>query len=151
MKFKKLILFVFVLAAVLVLTGCGGQEADVPESAGGEAALTLSGAVSEELSFTMAELESREDREVDYIGKDGETETYTGVPVNDLLGEAGLQDDASSLVFVASDGYEAEVDLAEVQGCGDCVVAFDGDSLRMVMPGFSGKVQVKGVVEIRAQ
>jgi hypothetical protein len=52
------------------------------------------------------------------------------------------------VVFVASDGYEAELALAELNGCGDCVVAFDGDELRMVLPDFPGSVQVKGVVEI---
>jgi hypothetical protein len=56
------------------------------------------------------------------------------------------------LVFVADDGYTAEVSLAEVQACQDCIVAFrDEGGFSLVMPGFSGKLQVKGVNEIQVK
>ncbi|MFO8036568.1 MAG: hypothetical protein R6U57_08105 [Anaerolineales bacterium] len=152
MQLKKRTILVLALIAALLLGGCGpAEETVVEEGGGGEAALTVSGAVDEELSLSRGDLEGMKTMEVEYTGKDGETETFTGVPVNDILAEAGLSGDASAVVFVASDGYEAELPLTDLEGCSECVVAFDGDELRMVLPGFSGKVQVKGVVEIQAK
>jgi len=135
----------------LLLAGCGEEAPEPAESGGGDAALTVSGAVDQELSLSMDDLQGMETVDVEYTGKDDETEAYTGVPVNDLLSEAGLGGDASAVVFAASDGYEAELPLSDLEGCSDCVVAFDGDELRMVLPGLSGKVQVKGVVEIQVK
>lgn len=155
MKNMKGIMLVLLTVAVLLLAGCAGQTAEPTTADGGgggeAAALSVSGVVDEELFLSMDELQAMETREVEYTGKDGETETYTGVAVNDLLAEAGLGGDASTVAFVASDGYEAELPLVDLEGCGDCVVAFDGDELRMVLPGFSGKVQVKGVVDIQVK
>jgi hypothetical protein len=55
-------------------------------------------------------------------------------------------------VFVADDGFTGEVTLAEVQVCTDCIVSFQNDGgFSMVMPGFSGKAQVKSVIEIKVQ
>ncbi len=102
-----------------------------------------------EMEFTMNQLEAMNTREVEYTGKDDTVTTYLGVPVLDLIAEAGLTGDTA--VFIASDGYEAELALADLEGCPDCVVAFDGDQLRMVLPGFASNVQVKGVVEIQVK
>lgn len=150
MSIKKRTILIIALVAALLLAGCGPAE-EPAEEGDGPTALTVSGAVDEELSLAMEDLEGMETMDVEYTGKDGETETFSGVPVNDLLAEAGLSGDASAVVFVASDGYEAELPLSDLEGCSDCVVAFDGDELRMVLPGFSGKVQVKGVVEIQVK
>ncbi len=150
MGIKKRTILIIGLVAILLLAGCGPAE-EPAEERGGPIALTVSGAVDEELSLSMGDLEGMESVAVEYTGKDGETETYTGVPVSVVLAEAGLSGDASAVVFVASDGYEAELPLSDLKGCSDCVVAFDGDELRMVLPGFSGKVQVKGVVEIQVK
>jgi len=55
------------------------------------------------------------------------------------------------VVLVADDGYTAELTLAEVQSCADCIVAFGDDpGFRSVMPGLSGKTQVKGLIEIQS-
>jgi hypothetical protein len=99
------------------------------------------------MEFTMSQLEAMTTLEVEYTGKDDQVTTYIGVPVLDLITEAGLAGDTA--IFTASDGYEAELPLADLDSCSDCVVAFDGDELRMVLPGFASNVQVKGVVEIQ--
>ncbi len=146
--FKKIVGLVVVLM-LLVSVGCaaggtgGGAE---------EAALTVSGKVSEEAAWTEKELRGLGTQETDYTDKDGETTTYTGVSVNALLKAAGLQAGATTIEFVADDGYSAEVPLADLQACTQCIVAFEDDGgLRMVMPGFSGKAQVKGVIEINVK
>ena len=84
---------------------------------------------------------------VDYTNKDGETTAYTGVPLPALLENAGLTG-SGTLVFTAADDYQADMDLEEALACDNCIVAFDGDILRMVMPDMSGKLQVKDVVQI---
>jgi len=90
--------------------------------------------------------------QADFTNKDGVTNTYTGVPLNELLGKARVKSDATALVFVADDGFTSEVDLAEVKACADCIVGFrDEGGFTMVMPGFSNKAQVKGVIEIQVK
>jgi len=153
MNEKKSVLIMVLLAAVLVLSGCGGQETvEAPEPVEvAEPALIISGSVGEELSWTMDELQAMDTTEVEYTGKDGETETFTGVSLADLIGDASPEADAGTVVFTASDDYQAEAALSEILDCGDCVVAFDGGSLRSVMPEFSGKLQVKNLVQIEIQ
>ena len=84
--------------------------------------------------------------------KVGETETYIGVRISDLLSKADPKDDATTLVLVADDGYTAEVALAEIQECADCIVALRNQGgFSIVAPGFPGNAQVKGVVEIQVK
>lgn len=145
---KKLSLMVVILtAAALLLAACGGAAEPAVEEApaeAGEAALTVG-----DTAYTMSELEGMETMVVEYEKKDGSTEEYTGVPVLEVLADAGAAGD--TVVFVASDGYEAELAMSELEGCADCVVAFDDGALRLVLPGFPGNVQVKGVVEMMAK
>jgi DMSO/TMAO reductase YedYZ molybdopterin-dependent catalytic subunit len=83
---------------------------------------------------------------VDYTDKDGETTTYVGVLLSDVLNN--VNSSGETVIFTAADGYEAEMPMADAMACSDCIVAFDEGSLRMVMPEQSGKLQVKDVVEI---
>jgi len=144
MKNRMGFVLIVLLAAVLVLSACGGTAEPAVEEAAApaaEAALTVG-----EKGYSMADLEGMETMVVESEKKDGTTVEYTGVKVIDLLADAGAAGD--TVVFVANDGYEAELAFAELEACADCVVAMDGDQLRMVLPGFPGNVQVKGVVEI---
>jgi tungstate transport system substrate-binding protein len=122
------------------------------EPAGGDIALRISGAVEQEMGWTEEQVRAMDTIEAESTNKAGETKTYTGVSINALLDEAGLQADASTIVYVADDGYSAEADLAEVQACADCIVSFrNKGGFSIVMPDFSGKLQVKGVVEIQVK
>jgi hypothetical protein len=134
MKKVRLIVSIFILIALV--TACSAATDD------GEAVLIVG-----DKGYSKSQLEALGTQDVDYTDKDGETTTFTGVLVNDLLEDAGLN--AANLVFVAADGYEAEATMDEIGACTNCIVAFDEDSLRMVMPDMSGKLQVKGVVEIK--
>jgi len=142
---KKLsILFTVLLISVLVVSCSPAAEVPVVEE--GDPPVEETALLVGDVAFTMEKLETMETLEVEYTSKDGEVTTYSGVLVMDLLDEAGLR--GETLVLTASDGYEAELALSELEGCGDCVVAFDDGELRMVLPGFPGNVQVKGVVEL---
>lgn len=134
---KKIILSISLLVLLSLLAACSQAAAPVEE-----AVLT---AGAEEYSQT--DLEALGSLSADYTNKDGETTTYSGVPLTALLEDADLTS-GETLVFVASDGYEAELPLVDALACANCIVAFDEDILRMVMPDMSSKLQVKDVVEI---
>jgi hypothetical protein len=131
----------------------GGAPAEMP--AGGipeGAALKITGNVSQEIGWLEEDVRAMETMDAESTNKSGETTTYTGVSINKLLEMAGPAADATTVVFVAEDGYTAEVTLAEVQGCADCIVSFRNQSgFSIVMPGFPSNLQVKGVVEIQVK
>jgi tungstate transport system substrate-binding protein len=127
------------------------RDAHAAEQAAG-IALKITGLVDNEMAWTEGEVKAMETMDAESTNKDGETETYTGVSLNSLLELAGVKAEATTLVFVADDGYTAEITLAEVQACTDCIVSFRSQGgFSTVLPGFSGKVQVKGVVEIQVK
>jgi hypothetical protein len=141
-------------------TGCSNISAPTPEAephqemdeAAGEIALQVTGAVENEVGWTEEEVRAMETMEAESTNKAGETKTYTGVSINALLDMAGVTDEATTVVYVAEDGYTAEVPLADVQACADCIVSFRNQGgFSIVMPDFPGNLQVKGVVEIQLQ
>jgi uncharacterized protein YcfL len=168
---KKSLYFLFVLLtlAALMLTGCATSEeatsteaetvveepvVDEPvvEEPAAEVALKVTGMVTNEMAWSEDEVKAMESMTVQSTNKDGVVSDYTGVDLNTLLGLAGVATDATTVAFVADDGSSAEVTLAEVQACNDCIVSFRNQGgFSTVLPGFSSKLQVKGVVEIQVK
>ena len=145
---RNLAVLALVLVMILAACGGGGATGGIPE----DAALKITGSVDSEVGWSEKDVRAMDTAQADFTDKDGETNTYTGVLLNDLLDKAGVKSDATALVFVADDGFTSEVDLAEVKACTDCIVSFrDEGGFLMVMPGFSNKAQVKGVVEIQVK
>jgi len=144
----KLVVSILLLAGIL-LAACGAPAA--VESAPAEetvAVLKLTGPATE-LSLTADDIAAKDQIEVEYTGKDGVATMYTGALVTELLPEIS---DASTLSFIAADGYSAEISGAELLPCTNCIVAFQEEGgLRLVMPDFSSKLQVKDLVEIYIQ
>jgi hypothetical protein len=131
-----------------LLIACGGAKGGIPENA----ALKITGTVEKEVGWTEEEVKAMDRMDVESTNKKGETSTYTGVPITALLDKAGVKADATTLVFVGDDDYTAEVALADVQACSDCIVSFrNNGGFSIVMPGFPGDVQVKGVIEIQVK
>ena len=139
-----------------------GQSLFVPDSALWNAsqesaapaagALKVTGKVNEEKAWTEEEVKALSTIEVESTDKQGQKETYTGVLISDLLNLAGPQSDAATVVFVADDGYTAEIPLAEVMACANCIVALNDDGgFRTVLPDYPGKMQVKGLIEIQVK
>jgi hypothetical protein len=143
---------VFVLLLLASLAACGTTATEeAPAAASAASALKITSMVDSETSFTLADLQAMEMMDVETTDKEGNAVQNTGVSLNSLLDQAGVKPDAANLTFVGSDGYEAQVPLADIQACTNCIVALKDDgTLSMVLPDFSGKAQVKGVVEIRA-
>ena len=123
---------------------------DASASAGGDIALRITGLVANEQAWTEDQVKSLPSLDVESTNKDGETATYTGVLISDLLGLAEPLPEATTLVFVADDGYTAEISLAEVLACTNCILSFRNQGgFSAVLPGFPGNLQVKGVVELQ--
>jgi molybdate/tungstate transport system substrate-binding protein len=125
----------------------GGGEA---EESNGEAALTFTGQVENELSLAMADLEGMDvvEKTIEHP-KDGE-QAYTGVLLSTLIAKAQPSDDAT-LTFTATDAYSVDVPVSEAKACADCMVVFQDGSLRLAMPGFGSSFWVKDVVSIEAK
>jgi len=133
---KKLNLLVVFMVIVAAITACTPAE---------EAILTVEGA-----EYTQSDLEALGLTSADYTNKDGETTTYEGVSLVALLEDANASE-GETLSFIASDGYSADMALEEALACSSCIVAFDEDSLRVVLPDFSSKLQVKDLTEINVE
>ena len=136
-----------VLLVVIALSACGPKEEPGPVT------FTITGLVDNPLSLTDANL-----HDMNVVTatlehpKDGPTE-FTGVLLNDLLAEAGVQSGATTLTLVASDGYTYDLELAVVQECSDCMITFAGETgnYMSAIPGQSGKAWVKGLVSIEVK
>ena len=141
---KTLFVVLFVLALLMTACSSGGG--------GGDVALKVTGSVAKEQAWTDAQVKGMDTMEAVSTNKDGETSTYTGVLITDLLAAAQPNADATTVVFVADDGYTAEVTLEELNACADCIVSFRNQGgFSTVLPGFSSKLQVKGVIEIQVK
>ena len=134
---KKIRLIASLLIVLAILTACAPVE---------ETVLTVGGQ-----EYTQSELEALGTQSVDYTNKDGEVTTYTGVPLSTLLEDAGVAGSGANITFTAADNYSAEASMDEVMACSTCIIAFDDGSLRVVMPDFSSKLQVKDLVNITVQ
>ncbi len=140
------------LVALSVLTSCTATPLPAaPETAPAtETTLRVTGAIAGERTFAAETLRALGTRETAYTNKDGETTTYTGVPFTTLLAEVGVTADATTLVFVAGDGYEAQAMLADVTACTECIVAFqEQGGFRVVLPDFPSNIQVRDLMTIQ--
>ena len=141
-----IIISVFLLAA-FSLSACG-SKADT-----GPVTLTVTGLVGKPLSLTDAGLHAMKVADITAEQPKVGSVAFKGVRLSDLLGQAQVQSGAASLAFSASDDYSAQLDLATVNSCADCMVAFTdtAGSYLLVMPGQTGKLWVKNLVKIEVK
>lgn len=124
------------------------EAAGVPD----DADFRITGNVKTEVGWTEGKLQSMDTIDTEYTDKNGDTKTYTGVRISDLLSKADPEDGATTVTLVADDGFSTDVPLEEIEACASCIVSFQNQGgFRIVAPDFSGKAQVKGVVEIQVQ
>jgi tungstate transport system substrate-binding protein len=158
---KLLLLMGLVLSLALSACGSPGPTAapvtDAPvvteaptEAPAAGSALKVTGSVASEQAWTEDEVKAMDTIEVESTNQDGEKATYTGVPISDLLLLVEPNLDASTVVFIADDGFTSETSIYQVIACTECIVSFrEKGGFSTVMPGFEGKLQVKGLVEIQ--
>jgi tungstate transport system substrate-binding protein len=113
-------------------------------------ALQVTGDVANEQAWTEDEVKAMDAIDVESTNSKGEASTYTGVLLSDLISAAEPSADANLVTFVADDGYSAEIGLEELMACADCIASFrNNGGFSTVLPGYEGKLQVKGVIEIQ--
>jgi hypothetical protein len=164
-------LLLMLVAGLLVGCGAGTQPTVVsptalppavrtrapmaPTASGGipaDAALKITGKVTTPVGWTESALKAMKAIDVQATNKQGQTTTYTGVLLKDLLALAQLAPGSSTAVFVASDGFTAEMPLADLVACADCIASFrEQGGFSTVLPGKATNLQVKGVVEIQVK
>lgn len=133
----------------------GGSGADAGETSSEvmtDSALKISGKVDLEMGWTEDEVKAMPSIDVESTNSKGESTTYTGVLISDLLNLAITKPNAVTLVIVADDGYSAEIALSDVMSCADCILSFRSNGgFSSVLPGFEKNLQVKGVVELQVK
>lgn len=127
-------------------------EPAATEAPAAEVALKVTGAVANEQAWTEDDVKAMNTLDVESTNSKGETSTYTGVLLSDLISAAEPNTDANMVTFVADDGYTAEISLEELMACADCIASFrEKGGFSTVLPGYPGNMQVKGVVEIQVK
>jgi len=119
--------------------------------AGDITTLTLTGLVSANKTWKIDDLKAMDvvKMTVDQPKK-GKVDV-TGVRLNALLDLAGPKAEAKTVVFTAVDGYSAQVALADVRACADCLIGLNdsgGMNTIMTATGMPGNLWVKNVVKI---
>ncbi len=139
---KNTLLLVTLFLIMALVSACSAAAPAATEAVVDTAVLTVG-----DKAYTKADLEALGTMSADYTDKEGVTTTYEGVSLSVLLDDAGLSGSAE-ITLTASDGYEVSLTVEEAVACANCIVAFDGDSLRTVMPDMSGKLNVKDLIAI---
>ena len=117
-----------------------------------EGDLIITGMVATPMGWAEDEIRAMDTTDAVSQNNSGEDSTYTGVLLSSLLNLAGPSADATTLVIVADDGYAAEVALADVMACADCILSFrNNGGFSSVLPGFPKNTGVKGVVELQVK
>lgn len=143
MKKNRFVLVFIILVLCIVVGAC-------TPALNAEPVLTLRGLVEKE--YTLDELNAFSQTSSEYTNKDGETTKYTGVAFSVIFNDAKLPIEPTTIKMVAIDAYVGEVTYDEIRDCTDCIIAILEDgTLRSVLPGFSGKANVKDLVSLELQ
>jgi hypothetical protein len=136
------------LVEIQIMSAAAPAEGGIPA----DAALKVTGKVATPIGWTEDEVKAMNTIDVQAKNKQGETQTYTGVLLKDLVALAGPAAEATTVVFVASDGYTAEMPLADLMACTNCIASFRSQGgFSTVLPDHPGNLQVKGVIEIQVK
>jgi len=149
------IVLAVLLVGLVALSACSGGAPKVDWE------LKVTGAVSQPLTLSFDDLAGRDLDKLDKVlmersEGDPNEDSWEGVMLATLLGEAGAAADASAIVFRAADEYEREVPMADV---GEAIVAIKQNGgwltedekagpIRIVIPGLPGSRWVGQLVEI---
>ena len=159
--------------AVILLSSCGPVATPVPPTAVPPTAvpptavpptavpptatpepvtLAVTGLVNSELQLSDSALHGMTVVTINLTHPKKGAMDYTGVRLSDLLTQAGIKAGAATVTFTAVDGFTYDSDLAAVQACTDCLVAFDPATPGVYNLAFagqtSGKAWVNGLVSI---
>jgi hypothetical protein len=119
-------------------------------TSGASGGIVVKGLVDNPMTLTVAELEKMAVVSVTAEHPKLGAQQYRGVRLSDLFTTLKVQSAATTLIMGASDGYMAEVPLADVKANADAMIAIGDDGkLNGVMPGMDGKAWVKDMVSMQ--
>jgi hypothetical protein len=155
MKFNRTILIVLSLfvPASMMLSACQSAAAPTAAPAAPSAsgsALAVTGLADKPLTLSEKDLRAMTVATITADQPKVGSASFTGVRISDLMKAASVQAAAATLVLTGSDGYSAQIDMATLKACADCMVAFTDTpgTFLAVMPGQAGKLWVKGVAKL---
>jgi DMSO/TMAO reductase YedYZ molybdopterin-dependent catalytic subunit len=172
-KNKKIILSVVVIAVIVIavvaayyITGVPtAQKSLLPSGQVPQGQVTLTGDISTPATLTVQDLSMMPLTNVTVTIK-GETATYVGVTILELLNKAGASWDTGFITLVGSDGYSKTINFYQAynstQHAGEeIILAFvenhkwipgtsDGP-FELIAPGFAPAYDVYGVTKINLQ
>ena len=114
----------------------------------------VEGLVENELSFTLAQMSEYETTiEAELKGDYTHVplQEYTGIPMKDILKEAGPLPDAAEVKVIATDGYEVSFDLSDVLKDEQMILIQEEDTLRLVAGNYEGGYWVEMVSKIKVE
>ncbi len=126
----------------------------VPVTPTGAADIVITGLVENTLSLTEADLRAMEVVTITANHPTKGTPTdYPGIRLSTLFEMAKIKDGATKIVVTAADGFTAEIFLAEIEACPDCLLGFTNTpgKFKLVMPGLPSGVWVKDVISIEVK
>ena len=138
--------------ATSALPAATAIPATTQPAASSTATLALTGLVQTQENWGLADLKNMNVvTETIDVPKQG-SQQISGIRLNGLLNMAQLKPGAKSVLFTASDGYSTTMDLATVQSCADCLVAFDSNGgFYTAMPNMPGSAWVKNLNKIEVK
>ena len=142
-----------ITATATVTPTVAPTAAPAASATGGTGGLTIGGLVWRPLSLDEAALRALEVVKITAEHPKKGKLDYEGLRLYSLLVLAEIKPEAAKLVLTAADGFTAEVDLATVKACTDCLVAFTDTPgmFNLVMPGQPSSLWVKSVVSIEVK
>ena len=113
-----------------------------------DASVTLTGLVDAEITLSMEDLVALGVVNITVEHPKKGSMEVTGVPFSKVLAEVAIKPEATTVTFLASDGFSVDVPLADLEACEQCLLGWDEEMLRTYMPGFESTYWAKDLVTI---
>ena len=161
------VIIIALVAVTYYLPGNSAQTGTLtlPTGTPPSAQLKIAGNVAAEKTFTITELSQMPLTNVTYTIK-GETATYIGVTITDLLNKTGASWDNGFITVIAGDGYKNTINTYQAYNStqypgNEFILAFTKDGqwitnstegpLKLIVPGLTSNYNIKNVAEINLQ
>lgn len=133
------------------------SETEVPTSEApavvgpANASLLVKGLVESEKTLTMADLTAMDVLNISVEHPKKGAIDVTGVRLIDILALLSIKPEATTVSLIATDGFSANIPLADILACDNCLAGWDEEFLRTYMPGFDSNNWVKdlAVIELK--
>ena len=116
-----------------------------------DASLLVKGLVDSEKTLTMADLTAMNVLNISVEHPKKGAIDVTGVRLIDILALLSIKPEATTVSLIATDGFSANIPLADILACDNCLAGWDEEFLRTYMPGFDSNNWVKdlAIIELK--